>query len=542
MEAPKAKILLVDDEPGVLLTVEAILTMEGYDVDAVESGSAALAAIREHAYDLVLTDLKMPGADGLAVLAEVQKRSPTTVTIMMTGYGSLGSAIEALQLGAYEYLVKPTEVAELKMAVRRSLERKRFSEIDTLYRVTRTMATALDAEAISGAVSEAARSVLGVAYFCLASFLRDGTPDRCDPPLLPVLGDAGLRETLAAGRVLVIAPESAPAVPEPLREWARQQQARSLVLVPGIANHRLVCVLCAHNGAGGYDFHASALRFLQSLADQAALALENASLIAELRRNNDELAAANHKLQELDKLKSQFLSVATHELRTPLTILLGYNSMLEETLEGRLSNEERDTLRESSAACKRLIRLVNSMLDINQIESGRMQMNLAPADVRQAVSGVVSLFQHEARKRKVTLSCDMPSRLPRVPVDLERIQQVLINLVGNALKFTPRGGRVSVSVRHQPELQALQLAVADTGVGIAPQDQELIFDEFAQVRRQAASRQREGSGLGLAIARRIVEAHQGTIRVTSAVGAGSTFTVTLPVAGAAKLASDAVPA
>ena len=140
----------------------------------------------------------------------------------------------------------------------------------------------------------------------------------------------------------------------------RAQGAQSYVFVPGIANGRLICVLCADNGAEPFEFHASAQRFLRALAGQTALALSNAILFAELQRNNQQLAAANAKLRELDKLKSQFLSVATHELRTPLSIILGYNSMLAETLNDRLSEEEKDTLRESVGACKRLIRLVNS--------------------------------------------------------------------------------------------------------------------------------------------------------------------------------------
>src|SRR5512142_2099048 len=140
----QARILVVDDEPGVLLTTSAVLTGEGYEVTSADGGAAAIAAIHQHHYDLVLTDLKMPAVDGLAVLEEVRKRSPATVTVMMTGYGSVDSALEAVQRGAYEYLLKPTEVADLKAAVRRSLERKRFSEIDTLYRISKTLTTSLD--------------------------------------------------------------------------------------------------------------------------------------------------------------------------------------------------------------------------------------------------------------------------------------------------------------------------------------------------------------------------------------------------------------
>src|SRR5262249_20873245 len=159
-------------------------------------------------------------------------------------------------------------------------------------------------------------------------------------------------------------------------------------------------------------FHASAQRFLNSLAAQAALALQNALLVSELKQQNEDIKVANAKLRELDMLKSRFLSVATHELRTPLSVILGYNSMLAESLEDRLSEEEKKTIFESVAACKRLIRLVNSMLDLNQIQAGKMKMNFAFADVRQIASGVVALLQSDARRRNINLGLELPARLP----------------------------------------------------------------------------------------------------------------------------------
>jgi len=255
--------------------------------------------------------------------------------------------------------------------------------------------------------------------------------------------------------------------------------------------------------------------------------LENAALIRELKANNEALLSANRRLKELDALKSQVLGVATHELRTPLTVILGYNSMLAEGLHDRLNEEERETLSESVAACKRLIRLVNSMLDMAQIETGKMKMDFAPADLRVLVQSVAALFQLEARSRNVSLEAVLPARLQKITMDVERVQQVLINLVANALKFTPVGGQIRIQVRHRGE--HVLVSVSDTGAGISKADQKALFDEFAQVRKHANERQKTGSGLGLAIARRIVEAHQGTISVHSHPGEGSTFSFNLPL-------------
>src|SRR5438128_4670738 len=162
MVSPKPKILVVDDEPNVLLTMAAILRQEGYDVDEANGGKVALEALARQRYDLVLTDLNMPQVDGMAVLEAVQKRAPSTVTLVITGYASVPTALRALQLGAYEYLLKPTEIEDLKQAVRRSLERKRLSEIDTLYRVGQSISRAADVETICAPVAAAVRDVLGI--------------------------------------------------------------------------------------------------------------------------------------------------------------------------------------------------------------------------------------------------------------------------------------------------------------------------------------------------------------------------------------------
>jgi signal transduction histidine kinase/CheY-like chemotaxis protein len=534
MTPARPYILIVDDEPSVLLTVAAILEQEGYAVDAVPDGAAAVRNLGTRNYDLVLTDLKMPGIDGLQVLEEVRKRSPNTVTVMMTGYASVDSALEAIQRGAYEYLLKPTEVEDLKAAVRRSLERKRLSEIDTLYRISRLVTTSLDAAQIAHEVTLAAREVLGVSGAELADFTVESSSAPGAKQLRALLEGTEVAARLSRGETLILSETS-----EKIQAWARDNGIVSLGLAPGIAKNRLACVLCVWND-NPFEFHASTLRFLSGLAGQSALALSHAAILSELQHNNAQLASANAKLRELDQLKSQFLSVATHELRTPLSIILGYNSMLADSLADRLDEQERDTLRESVAACKRLIRLVNSMLDITQIESGKMRMNFESSDLRRLVSGVAALFQQDARAKDIHIGVELPQRLPRLVMDAERIEQVLVNLLGNALKFTPQGGSVTITVRNFE--RGVQVAVADTGIGIAAEDRATIFDEFAQVRRQTAKRQREGSGLGLAIARRIVEAHHGKLEVESEIGHGSVFRFTIPANAKEQTVGNAVSA
>lgn len=523
-----ARILVVDDEPPVLLTLKAILEQEGYVVDAAADGASALRMVQEHRYDLVLTDLKMPCVDGMAVLKGVRNLSPETVTVMLTGYGSLDTALEAVQQGAYEYLLKPVEIPHLKLVVQRSLERKRFSEIEVLYRLSQALPQGLlgNPQAIAAQVAEAARQVLGISDATLIWLDPAGKlqPEEFAGVARELLEDPSVSERLASGEII-----SAENAGQELRRTIQTGGAQSFVLIPGNGKRRMNCVLWAHNGGEAYEFHASAQRFLCALVAQASIALENAALLHELQANNAALEGANRKLAELDRLKSQFLSVATHELRTPLTLLLGYNSMLAENLDGRVSEEEREAIEESVSACKRLIRLVNSMLDLSQIQSGSMRMEFSETDVRSLIHSTVTLFQHEATSKGITLASTVPARLPRINADPERLQQALINLVGNALKFTATGGAIQIQARHLSEPNAVQISVTDNGVGIAAEEQAHIFDEFGRSRRAGSHRKKQGAGLGLAITRRVVEAHGGEIGVISKPHKGSTFTITLPL-------------
>jgi K+-sensing histidine kinase KdpD len=179
--------------------------------------------------------------------------------------------------------------------------------------------------------------------------------------------------------------------PGPLIGWASSEHINSFAVIPGISGMRLCCALLVHNDGDKHEFHASAFRYLQALTGQCALALANASLFAQLQQNNLELESANRKLRELDRLRSQFLSIATHELRTPLTIVMGYNSMVAESLSDRAAPEEKELLSESIGACQRLIRMVNSMLDMTQIESGKLRMEFAETDLNSGEDAPVAV-------------------------------------------------------------------------------------------------------------------------------------------------------
>ena len=218
----------------------------------------------------------------------------------------------------------------------------------------------------------------------------------------------------------------------------------------------------------------------------------------------------------------------SHELRTPLNAIIGFSEVLIERMFGELNEKQEEYLKDIFSSGRHLLSLINDILDLSKIEAGKMELELTSFDLPAAMENALTLVKGRAGNHGIALGLEVDRRLGEVIADERKIKQVLVNLLSNAVKFTPEGGRVEV--RAAPANGGVEIAVSDTGIGIAPEDQEAIFEEFRQVGTDYA-RKREGTGLGLALTRRIVELHGGRIWVKSEVGRGSTFTFTLPAAG-----------
>ncbi len=253
----------------------------------------------------------------------------------------------------------------------------------------------------------------------------------------------------------------------------------------------------------------------------------------ELEERNRKLEDMNTRLKELDRLKSAFLATVSHELRTPLTSIIGYSEMLAEGLAGTLNDEQVDYVRTIMEKGETLLKLISSILDISQIEAGKVRLNFEPMDAIELVTSSVSSLKPQAHKKGVVLEARVPSRVAQVNGDRDRLRQVIVNLLANAVKFTPKAGRVTVTlseVGHQPDLnaQGYRIIVEDSGVGIPADQFDKIFHSFYQV-DSSSTREYGGAGLGLAIVKSFVEGHGGVVRVASEMGHGSRFTLILPV-------------
>jgi signal transduction histidine kinase len=215
----------------------------------------------------------------------------------------------------------------------------------------------------------------------------------------------------------------------------------------------------------------------------------------------------------------------SHELRTPLNAVIGFSEVLSERLFGDLNQKQEEYLKDIHASGQHLLSLINDILDLSKIEAGRMELELTDFHLPTALDNALTLVRERAGRRGIALHMTADERLDYVRADERKVRQVVLNLLSNAIKFTPEGGRIDV--RARPVDGSVEVSVTDTGVGIAPEDQEAIFEEFRQV--GTADKKVEGTGLGLALSRKFIELHGGRIWVESQVGVGSTFTFTIPI-------------
>jgi signal transduction histidine kinase len=302
--------------------------------------------------------------------------------------------------------------------------------------------------------------------------------------------------------------------------WIRtadHEGMRTLLGVPLVKDGRLVGSIAVYRREV-QPFTDQQTALVQTFADQAVIAIENVRLFKELEVANRELAAASQH-------KSEFLANMSHELRTPLNAIIGFSEVLSERMFGELNEKQDEYLKDIYASGQHLLSLINDILDLSKIEAGRMELEATDFDLPSAIDNALILVRERASRRGITLGHSVDERLGPIRGDERKVKQVLLNLLSNALKFTPEGGRIDVSAAEHDGVA--EIAVTDTGVGITPEDQEAVFEEFRQV--GTADKKVEGTGLGLALSRKFVELHGGRIWVESEVGKGSTFTFTLPV-------------
>ncbi len=300
-------------------------------------------------------------------------------------------------------------------------------------------------------------------------------------------------------------------------DLSRRANVRAVLSVPMLREGEAIgCILLRKPTATPYA--PRQIELAETFAAQAVIAIQNVRLFTEIQEKSRQLEVASQH-------KSQFLANMSHELRTPLNAILGYTEMMVDGLYGEVPEKAQGVLERVQSNGKHLLGLINDVLDLSKIEAGQLVITAEPYSVADMVTTVLSATELLARTKGIGLGSAVAPGLPTGSGDARRLTQVLLNLVGNAIKFTDQG---SVEVRAAQVRDTFELSVVDTGFGIAPEDQKKIFEEFQQV-DNTSTRKKGGTGLGLSISRKIVELHGGAITVESEIGKGSTFKVIVPI-------------
>jgi len=353
--------------------------------------------------------------------------------------------------------------------------------------------------------------------------LRNTTPEGADAirnafPMPPSRGGASARCILTRSIVHISDVREDPDYV--LLGLAETNKFRSILSVPMLRDGNPIGAITVA-APRAVPFPDKQVEVLKTFADQAVIAVENTRLFNEIQDKTHQLEVANRH-------KSEFLANMSHELRTPLNAVIGFSEVLLERMFGEVNPKQEEYLNDILSSGKHLLSLINDILDLSKIEAGRMELESQPFDLPAALDNALTLIRERAARHGLRLEVTVDPGLGEVKGEERKVKQVLLNLLSNAVKFTPEGGKISLSASLNDGMA--EISVADTGVGIAPEDQEAIFEEFRQVGSDYA-RKREGTGLGLALARRLVALHGGKLWVESEPGKGSTFTFTLPVSG-----------
>lgn len=493
-ETEKTKVLVVDDEVGIREGAGRILTRMGCEVEKAENGEQALHILENDRKDVVLLDLKMPGIDGMEVLNRVREMDQSIIVIIITGFATVETAIEAMKQGAYDFIPKPFEPDHLRIVVNRAMETIRLThETEKLAREREKNLMDLTTE------KSRIRTII------------ESMPN-------------GLVVTNTQGKVVFVNPSFIRQMDLP-GDTAPGRQISEYVADEGFC--RMVMDISSGKYSQSediptYEFAVGSEKFY--LARGRAVEGEEGESLGSV------ITLVNiTSMKMLDRLKSEFVAKVSHELRSPLSTIHEQLALVLQEMAQEESEKETHILFRAKEKTQGLISLIGDLLDISRIEAGMVCQESKPINVDALLKSIVDFMQARAKKKKQTLGFSPESEdMPSITADPIALESIFGNLVANAINYTPEGGEISVVSRFREG--HIEVEVKDTGFGIDPKYHDKIFERFFRV-KNADTRHITGTGLGLPIVKGLVDSLKGKITLESEPGKGTTFFVTIPAEG-----------
>jgi PAS domain S-box-containing protein len=540
----QVEILLVDDRPENLLALEAILEPLGQKLIKAHSGEEALRMLLRHEVAVVLLDVQMPGMNGFetAQLIKARERTRYIPIIFLTAISKEEEYVfRGYQMGAVDYISKPfqPDVLRAKVAVfvDLHLKQKRLQEQENLLRdgerrltELRHMREMLQSEArFREIVSTAMDAIVIFDEQEHISLFNSAAERMFRCPASQAIGRS-ITEFFRDQGSMDVMREKCRSVRDEHAANTHEEERHVTAMTGNRANDETfpseVSISC-FEGKEGNQYTLIVRDISERVRHEEALrqqALQLERMMTDLTSANDELNRRQEDLERAMSARSRFYASMSHELRTPINAVLGYSTLLLENIYGPLNEKQAEGIQRTQRAAKHLLELVNDVLDLSKIEAGKIDLRLQPVSFPTLIEELFVTVRPLADKHGSKLSLEFTESQPLTIVsDPRRVRQILLNLLSNAIKFG--GGKpIQVNIERTPE-DGVTVAVTDKGEGIAPEDQDRIFQEFVQLGK---TQLQEGTGLGLPISRRLAELLHGSLTCTSEVGSGSTFKLTLP--------------
>jgi len=484
-----ATILVVDDEKVIRDGCSRLLSSEGQRVLTASNGKEAMEILEAEAVHVILCDLKMPVMDGIEVQNRVRVEYPDLPFVVITGHGTIDTAVECMKNGAYDFISKPFRTDHLQLIVRRALEKRELEE------KTRILREAHERNLYDLAAEQ---SRVRTIVHCMAEGVLVTNRD-----LEVVLQNPALARLL-----------DLPKVPEQPTLLSRYLDEPFLAeAIEGLMER------------APDRWEMVSREFRKGSADLRALSAPIFDVAGEVLGSVTVFQDIT-SFKELDRMKSHFVQMVSHELRSPLATVQQQLGVILEGLAGELNEKQQSLLGRSRDKIQSLLELINDLLDVAKIESGHAVQEQVPLNLGEVLNEVAAFLRERAQKQGIALELEIHPHLPLIHADRRCMEEVFTNLVSNAIQYSPDGGRVLLCAK--PHGENIEVRVTDTGIGIPAEEIPKIFDKFYRV-KHPRTRQIIGTGLGLAIVKGIVESHRGSVEVDSELGAGTTFRLLFPV-------------